>query len=103
MEILAHAWDELHRLVDKGIVTKVDTLAACKQHLAGEDPVVSKFGMIEKKLGSVVVKRRLILDANESGITQCGRKNERIMLPSVIDVTQGRAESAGTDGIIILF
>ncbi len=30
-------------------------------------------------------KRRLILDAKESGVTQFGRKNERIMLPNVIN------------------
>ena len=80
-----HALDELHRLVDKGFVKKVSTLEECKAALNGETPVVSKFGMVEKKVQGKVVKRRLILDAKESGVTQCGRKNERIMLPSVVD------------------
>ncbi len=33
-----------------------------------------------------VTKRRLILDAKESGVTECGRKNQRIMLPHVINL-----------------
>jgi hypothetical protein len=81
-----HAWDELHRLVGKGFVTKAPTLAKCVAELGGDVPVISKFGMIVKeKQGKS--KRRLILDAKESGVTQCGRKNERIMLPSVITST----------------
>ena len=44
-----HAWDELHRLVYKGFVAKIATLAGCKAHLGGDIPAVSKFGMIEKK------------------------------------------------------
>jgi hypothetical protein len=79
-----HAWEEVHRLVKKGYLTRLMTLDACKDELDGEEPVVSKFGMIVKtKAGKT--KRRLILDAKESGVTQCGRKNERIVLPSVID------------------
>jgi hypothetical protein len=79
------AWEELHRLVDKGFVTKIPTLGACVRELDGEVPIISKFGMIVKvKQGKV--KRRLILDAKESGVTRCGRKNERIMLPSVINL-----------------
>ncbi len=55
MESDPHAWEELHRLIAKGFVTKVDTLAECRRHLSGEEPVVSKFGMIEKKRDGVVL------------------------------------------------
>ena len=79
------AWVELHRLVDKGYVTKFSTLKGCIDNLNGDVPVVSKFGMIVKEKHGVT-KRRLILDAKESGVTECGRKNQRIMLPHVINL-----------------
>ena len=52
----------------------------------GEDPVVSKFGQVLKQKPDGEIKRRLILDAKESGVTPVARKNERILLPGILDV-----------------
>jgi hypothetical protein len=80
-----YAWDEVQRLVQKGFLAEARNLSECKSILNGDTPVVSKFGMVIKEKGGKV-KRRLILDAKESGITNCGRKNERIILPTVVDL-----------------
>ena len=80
-----HAFEEVERLRSKGFLTRHSTLAECRADLGGQHPVVSKFGMITKsKHGKT--KRRLILDSKESGVTRCGRKNQRIMLPCIVDV-----------------
>jgi len=47
--------------------------------------VVSKFGQIVK-IKNGKTKRRLILDSKESIVTQCARKNQRIILPRVTDL-----------------
>ena len=79
-----HAAEEIQRLVDKGFLLQRDTLAECRAELGNVDPVVSKFGLVVRvKDGKT--KRRLILDAKESGITACARKNQRILLPTAVD------------------
>jgi hypothetical protein len=40
--------------------------------------------VVKTKLGKT--KRRLLLDSKASGVTRCGKKNQRIMLPRVIDL-----------------
>ncbi len=60
-------------------------MAECKTDFGGHHPVVSKFGMVIKsKVGKI--KRGLILDSQESGVTRCGRANQRIMLPCIVDL-----------------
>ena len=80
-----HATEELDRLVQAGFLCRFDSLADCQAFLDGQNPVVSKFGMVVKvKDGRT--KRRLILDAKESGVTACARKNQRILLPTCVDL-----------------
>ena len=70
-------------------------LASCTKFL-GCTPVVSKFGVIVKEKTSGI-KRRLILDAEESGVTRCAKRNQRIILPHVLDVVYDGL-SLGGDG-----
>lgn len=81
-----YAMEEIQRLTDKGFLLRCDSLASCREALGGADPIVSKFGQIIKIRDNGDVKRRLILDSKESGITPCARKNERIILPNVSDL-----------------
>ena len=43
------ALEEVERLRSRGFLTRHDDFAACRADLQGEEPVVSKFGMIIKK------------------------------------------------------
>ena len=76
-----HALSELVRLCAAGFVKKFATLDLCTEFL-GCAPVVSKFGLVIKEKPSGI-KRRLILDAKESGVTRCARRKQRINLPHV--------------------
>ena len=79
-----HAWEEVQRLVKLGYLRQCDNLEQCAR-LTGADPVVSKFGLVIKEKNGKT-KRRLILDSKESGVTQCAKKNQRILLPTVISL-----------------
>lgn len=101
-----HAWAEVQRLTGLGYLKQFDDLEKCKQEV-GDVPVVSKFGMIIKERGGRI-KRRLILDSKESGVTQCARKNQRILLPSVISLVfdilaiGGKARSPQSIELLVL-
>ena len=86
VERCEHALTEVKRLHDAGYLDAHTSLSSCTDALDGETPVVSKFGQIIKPKPDGSVKRRLILDAKESGVTPIARKNERILLPSVSDL-----------------
>ena len=93
VEDCEHALAEVRRLADCGFLEPCATLEECRQRLDGEDPVVSKFGQVVKEKAGEV-KRRLILDSRESGVTPVARKNQTIELPSVNElVFDGLAES----------
>ena len=79
-----HAQEEGQRLVKLGFLRQRDNVEQCAQ-LTGADPVVSKFGLAVKvKNGKT--KRRLSLDSKESEVTQCAKKNQRILPPTVISL-----------------
>ena len=85
VEACPHAQAEVDRLVEAGFVTRCPTLHDLEHVIGPGTKVVSKFGqVIKEKSGEV--KRRLILDARESGVTVCARKNQRIVLPSMNDL-----------------
>lgn len=60
-------------------------MESCRAALGGAELIVSKCGMVTKANGDKV-KRRLILDSTESGITDVAKKNQRIILPDVCDI-----------------
>lgn len=77
--------DELQKLVNTCYLASCDTFQERMKFIGGATPVVSKFG-ISVKTKNEKTKRRLILDSKESRATGLARKNQRIMLPDVIDL-----------------
>ena len=60
------------------------------EHFLGEDPVLSRFGIVTK-VRDGKVKKRLILDANASGISAASRR-ERAILPRLLDTARNTLE-----------
>lgn len=88
------AFEAVERRAKLGYLEVADSVTA----LGGRVPVVSKPGMIVKtRFGKT--ERRLILDSKESNLTQCAHKNQRIIVPSVIDLITdiNRGRSSPTD------
>ena len=79
------AWAQVQQLVQKGWLLEFDTWDQLK-HFLGADPVLSKFGLVLKERAGIV-KKRLILDAKASGISEVASKRERILLPRILDIT----------------
>ena len=90
-----YAFSVLDRPCAAGFIKKFATLVLCTEFL-GCTPILSKFGLVIKRKPSGI-KRRVVLDAKESGVTQCARKNQRIILPHVLDVVFD-ALTLGSDG-----
>ena len=86
------AWVEVQRLVSQNYLRDFATLEECKSFLGGDAPVVSKFGMITKEKvlpnGTTKVKRRLILDSKESGVSAGSAHPQRIVLPDLTDLVR---------------
>jgi len=77
------AWKEILRLTDKKWLKQFSTLDELRTYL-GEDPVLSRFGLIIK-IRYDKVKKRLILDSKQSGVSQNASKLERVILPRILD------------------
>jgi len=77
------AWAEIQRLTGKNWLKEFPTLKAVSHYL-GEDPVMSKFGLIVK-VRFDKVKKRLILDSKASGVSKVASKLERVILPRLLD------------------
>lgn len=85
VEECPHALAEVERLTSLGFLKRCETEQELEE-VCGEGPkVISKFGQVVKEKDGIT-KRRTILDAKESGVTACARKNQRIVLPSVNDL-----------------
>ena len=80
------AWLEVKKLVDKGWLLEFSSLRELRDFL-GEEPILSKFGLVVKEKAGVT-KKRLILDAKASGISDVASKRERVILPRILDVAQ---------------
>ena len=78
------AWEEVNRLADLGYLRRYDPYEQVCAAL-GDEPVLSKFGMIVKSKGGKT-KKRIILDGKQSRVTRCATKRERVILPRVPDV-----------------
>ena len=96
VEVCPYAQAEVDRLVDLGYLTRCPTLPDLERELGPGTKVVSRFGQVIKERAGVT-KRRLILDARESGVTPCARKNQRIVLPSVNDLVFDALDLLATD------
>ena len=78
------AFTEFERITDKGWALKFGTLQEVVDYL-GCEPVLSKVGIIEKVKGNVV-KKRLVVDSKQAGITSATKKCQRALLPRTLDV-----------------
>ena len=78
------AWTEVNRLASLGYLERFNDYSALCSWL-GDEPVLSKFGMIVKNKNGVI-KKRIILDGKQSKVTKCATKRERVILPRVLDV-----------------
>jgi hypothetical protein len=67
---------------------RTDSLEEARKFLEGEDPVLSKFAVLER-IRKGKVKRRVILDIKESGIRASTKRGYRILLPRTIDAING--------------
>ena len=68
----------------QGWLLEFDTPDQLKAFL-GADPILIKFGLVVKTRNDIT-KKRLILDAKASGISEIASKKERILLPRILDV-----------------
>ena len=78
-------WSEMAKHADKDFVAIFDTLQETKDVLNGEDPVLSRLGLIVKTRAGKT-KKRTILDSKQSRVKHASLKSERIVLPRVRDV-----------------
>ena len=99
-EIRAHllegeraGWVEVQRLVERGWLRQFESCSELRAFL-GKDRVLRKFGLITKIKGDTV-KKRLILDAEASGISAVACKRERVILPRFSGHCQRRTGNAG--------
>ena len=77
---------ELQDFVQTKYLQKV-TSKADLEALVGKGAVISKFHVVERvKFGKV--KRRLILDLKQSGMTKRTRRTRRVVLPRATDLVQ---------------
>jgi len=77
------AWQEILKLTDKSWLKRFRSLEELTAFL-GESPVLSKFGLVVK-IRYDKIKKRLILDSAQSGVSKVASKLERIILPRILD------------------
>jgi len=78
------AWDEIMALHSKGMIAKFDSYDDLVKEL-GARPVISRVGIVEK-ISSGKLKRRVIVDSAQSGVSGNTSKPERVVLPRLLDV-----------------
>ena len=78
------AFQELERLVGKKFVRRFDTLDEVIRFLDGETPVLSRIGIITKLRGGKL-RKRIVLDLKQSGLTSASAKTERVLLAKALD------------------
>ncbi|CAK0821560.1 unnamed protein product, partial [Prorocentrum cordatum] len=96
----AEAAEEVKEFVSKGYLHECDTLQQLREYL-GAEPVISRFAVrVRERHGKI--KRRLILDLRQSGVTSCTRQTHRVPLPrgsdAVRDVLTHMAAGMAQDG-----
>ena len=79
-----NVWSQVHEFVEKGFLKAFDSLQECEVYLGGT-PVLSRFGQVTKvRFGKL--KRRLILDVQQSRVKEGTQKVHRVPLPRATDV-----------------
>ena len=79
-----HAASELARLEEKGFIRGFNSFHSVCEFL-GSTPVLSKIGVITKIRGNKT-KKRIVLDAKQSGVSAASSKLEHVVLPRATDV-----------------
>ena len=72
------------------MLAQFDTLDECREFLQAE-PVLSRFGLIVRNKDGKI-KKRIILDEKQSGVTGSTRRTHRLLLPRGSDVTDDNLE-----------
>ena len=78
-------WTEMDKYASKNFVATFSTLKETVDFLDGEQPVLSRLGLIVKTRAGKT-KKRTILDSKQSRVKHASSKSERIVLPRVRDV-----------------
>jgi hypothetical protein len=79
------AWEEISSLVRQGLLASFDSYEEVVAHLKCK-PTISRVGVLEKVSAGGVIKRRVIVDSAQSGISKATTKPERVVLPRLLDV-----------------
>eukprot|EP00971_Amphidinium_carterae_P000378 8079-Amphidinium_carterae.1 len=86
------AKDAVRGYVAQGYLEVLGSFDAATERLGGP-PVLSKFGVIEK-VRDGRVKRRVILDARQSGLTSSSSSKYHVALPRATDIVNAVLRSA---------
>ena len=95
------AWQEVLRLTGRRWLKKLATHREVVEFL-GEEPVLSKFGLVVK-VRFDRIKKRLILDSKASGVSSEASKLERVLLPRMLDVAMDVLALLATGAEVELF
>ena len=71
-------------MADKGLLATFGSYDDLVSHV-GCRPTISRVGVLEK-ISAGKVKRRVIVDSRQSGVSGVTRKPERVALPRLLDV-----------------
>jgi len=78
-----HVWDEIQRFAANKWIKEFPSVREATKYLGGP-PILSRIGVITKlRLG--VLRRRIVIDAKRSSISDSSRKYERVILPRATD------------------
>eukprot|EP00971_Amphidinium_carterae_P348913 6490740-Amphidinium_carterae.1 len=102
-ERCAEARETIQEYIRKGYLQRLGTMDQATMAL-GRRPVLSRFGVIER-VRENKVKRRVILDAKQSGITAATQTSYHVSLPKATDVVNAILSTAQTEssGDLALF
>ena len=78
------AWEEISSLVRQGLLASFDSYDELVNHLTCK-PTISRVGVLEK-VSAGVLKRGIIVDSAQSGVSKATTKPERVALPRLLDV-----------------
>ena len=79
------AEEEIKHHIRKGHLKSFATIDELQTFLKGQAPILNKIGIVTKG-----IKKRMILDTAASRVKQCSAKNQRVLLPRLLDaILQG--------------
>ena len=83
VEESAEAADEMKRLLESGFVACFDDWDRTVTYLDGEEPVLSKIGLIIRERAGKR-KIRMVVDSKRSGVSKACKKWQRTQLPTIL-------------------